>query len=259
MFSTFQPNLSKISNFLLSQKTVAVCLPKEPTHDNWCAGLAMIDALTNAGVETKLYSENDLPKGLHFLPYSPNLELKNTFENEGVVLTIPKQLGTSLEIHTESNEETSIYTFTNTSADVSIESIKIQSTFEKIDVFVVIGAKSLTELGVIFEAKPSLFYTRPIINIDASIQNELFGTENLITSKTNSLSHWIYQILTENKNFLISPQCATILFAGITIHTDSFQVGNTTPDFLNLAGKLLEHGANHQQVIQNIFKTKSCD
>jgi hypothetical protein len=58
---------------------------------------------------------------------------------------------------------------------------------------------------------------------------------------------------------LIDEDVATLLLVGIVTDTGSFQHSNTSPEAFEVAADLLEKGARQQEIIKQIFKTKSLE
>ena len=60
------------------------------------------------------------------------------------------------------------------------------------------------------------------------------------------------------KTKLVDENIATALLTGL-YDTSSFQNVNTTPKSLTIAAQLVAAGANQQEIIRNLYKTKSLE
>jgi len=97
----------------------------------------------------------------------------------------------------------------------------------------------------------------PIINIDHHSGNDYFGTVNLVDLQASSTSEILVSVIESLDPKLVDENVATCLLAGIISSTNSFQSSNTTPKSLTVTAQLIAAGANHENVVRNLFKTKS--
>jgi phosphoesterase RecJ-like protein len=97
------------------------------------------------------------------------------------------------------------------------------------------------------------------INVDHHPTNSLFGTINYVpVEMVSSTGEALYDIF--HKEITITPTLATTLLAAIIGDTGCFKYStNTSPKTLRIAADLLEAGANHRHVIQNVFYSQSKD
>lgn len=124
------------------------------------------------------------------------------------------------------------------------------------DVAIIIGAPDKEHLGKIFEDNPDIFYDVPLINIDTSSQNELFGQINLVDITASSKSEIITECFERILPDFLSEPIAEALLAGIMSATESFQKKNTTPRALKAAALLISHGADQQKVVRALYRTE---
>lgn len=126
----------------------------------------------------------------------------------------------------------------------------------RFDAAIIIGAPDKEHLGRIFEDNPDIFYEVPLINIDNSSQNELFGQMNLVDITASSKSEIIAELLERSVPTFITEPVAEALLAGIMAATESFQKKNTTPRALKVASELMAHGADQQKIVRALYRTE---
>ncbi|PIT88308.1 MAG: hypothetical protein COU29_00760 [Candidatus Magasanikbacteria bacterium CG10_big_fil_rev_8_21_14_0_10_36_32] len=131
-----------------------------------------------------------------------------------------------------------------------------QSTY-KYDLIITLSAQDLESLGDIFLNNTDLFYRVPIVNIDHRPSNEHFGQINLVDISATSSSEIIFKTLEQLNAAHIDEEIATALLTGMISQTRSFKTPNVNPDTLNLAGRLMNLGADREKIIRHLYYTKS--
>ena len=116
------------------------------------------------------------------------------------------------------------------------------------------GAHYMTKFH---ETKPDLFGgSYPVINIDHHSSNDYFGTVSLVVHTAAATAHIMY-FLFKQIDIKITRDIATCLLTGLYTDTGSFMHSNTTPEIYEIAGKLIERGADFQTIAKANFKTTS--
>jgi phosphoesterase RecJ-like protein len=126
-----------------------------------------------------------------------------------------------------------------------------------VDLIFVAGAKSLEDLGKLYEQNTDLFFESPKINIDNHSDNEYFGQINLVDIAVSSTAELLAELLQKFEQQLLDEDIATCLLLGIISETRSFQHVQTTPKAFLKASELVALGARQQEIVKNIYKTKS--
>ena len=139
------------------------------------------------------------------------------------------------------------------------EDVSCRSTFPKFDLIFVLDSPGLERVGEFYEENPQLFYETPVINIDHHAGNDYFGKVNWIDLTSTSTSEILVALIESlgRETNLLDEEMATALLAGIITDTGSFQNVNTTPKSFTVAAQLVAAGGNQQEIIRNVFKTKS--
>ncbi|OQA52424.1 MAG: Bifunctional oligoribonuclease and PAP phosphatase NrnA [candidate division WS2 bacterium ADurb.Bin280] len=142
----------------------------------------------------------------------------------------------------------------------SAENISFPQAKPKYDLIISVDTPNIERLG---EIAPSLdiFYEIPLINIDHHPSNEKFGKINLVelvATSTSEILVSLFESLSKD-NQIIDADVATCLLTGLIYDTSSFQNVNTTPKSLTIAAQLVAAGARQQEIVKNLYKTKSME
>lgn len=118
------------------------------------------------------------------------------------------------------------------------------------DLLITVGVQSLENI-------PQSFWNSPILNIDNHPQNENFGEVNLI-EMTSSLAEIVTNLIKSmGKEELLSKEAAACLLTGVIWSSQNFRSPKTRPKTFETAAFLIEKGANHQEIIQHLYKQKN--
>jgi len=147
---------------------------------------------------------------------------------------------------------------TSSKGRFSPEDVEVQDPKPKYDLIISVDTPNLERLGRL--AQPAdMFYEIPVINIDHHPSNEKFGRVNWVELVATSTAEILVSLLEalSHETQLIDEEVATALLTGLIYDTSSFQNVNTTPKSLTVAAQLVAAGAHQQEIIKNLYKTKS--
>jgi len=125
------------------------------------------------------------------------------------------------------------------------------------DLIITLHTPSLDNLGEIYEKNTDLFFETPIINIDHHPNNEYYGQINHVDLTATSTAEIVANLIEEFESGLMDESIATSLLTGIIVETNSFQHVKTTPKAFLKASQLIAQGGRHQDIIRELYKTKS--
>ncbi len=91
-----------------------------------------------------------------------------------------------------------------------------------------------------------------LLNIDHHKGNERFGTLNWVDARASSVGEMLFELFTE-WGVELSTDVATCLYTSILSDTGGFAFANTTARALQVAGALVERGADPFEVWRNAF------
>lgn len=246
----------QILDQIKKSETVLVCVGKNPDGDALGSALGLYLALKKMGKKADIVSPTAVLKEYSFLPSADVI----THKLEGVrdfilSLNIDKEKLHQLRYEVQDNK---LRIFITAQSDnLEEKDIVLESARFKYDLIVILGTSDLENLGNIYDENSDLFYEAPVINIDHNPSNEYFGKINLVDVTASSTSEIIFNLIVDLKEDLISDQIATNLLEGIIFKTNSFQNKNTTPKAFLAAASLVTKGADKQEIIRYLYKTKS--
>lgn len=138
------------------------------------------------------------------------------------------------------------------------EKIEFSGLEQSAELLIVLGARSLEDLGEIFYRNPDFFYGRPILNIGNDAANENFGEINLV-EVGSSLAEILTKLISSmeaGRSLLIDKKTASCLLTGIIHSSQNFRNPKTRPKTFEAAAFLIERGAEHQTIIHRLYKQR---
>lgn len=240
-------NLAK--NLVERSQNILILPASEPQGDSACSALALFYTLKKLGKNANI-KIGELPEKFRFLANnyaSPNKDFVISVNTEGKEISQMRyeKNGNDLKIHLALNKGQL------NSQDVSFVPLPSQEVFtQDCDLLISLGIQSLENI-------PQNLWTMPILNLDNQPQNENFGEVNLI-EMTSSLAE-----ITTNLIKLIggpdlfNKEISTCLLTGIIWSSQNFRNSKTRPKTFETSAFLIEKEANHQEIIQHLYKQKS--
>lgn len=122
--------------------------------------------------------------------------------------------------------------------------------FSEYDLFLTIDSSAYS---MVSGFKETVMPQIPIIVMDHHISNEGFGKINLIDSTMTSTGELLFKVFTD-WGVEIDKKIAQSLLTGIIGDTGSFQYQNVGAETLRNAAKLIELGADKDEIIKNIYR-----
>lgn len=188
-----------------------------------------------------------VPERLQFLIDSQPASFKN------FVISIDTSGRELSEMRYEKNEKSlKIYLALN-KGSLTEKDIDFSAFGQNPDLLITLGMKSLEGLD----------YDRtPILNIDNQSLNENFGQVNLIET-TFSLSETSTNLIKSiedewpQEEVLLDKNIATCLLTGIVCASQNFRSSKAQPETFKTSAFLMEKGADHQKIIQYLYKQKN--
>jgi phosphoesterase RecJ-like protein len=111
------------------------------------------------------------------------------------------------------------------------------------DSVVVVDTAKLSRVNVEGDPEKFVDHNRTVVNIDHHVTNTRFGSTNWIEADASSsceMVYWLYK----QAGWKVTPQIATLLYAGIHTDTAGFSLPTTTPSSLAAAAELVAAGAD---------------
>ena len=250
-------NITKqIFDTLNKANKVLIALPEKTTADALASALALRLFLQKMGKDAGVAYSGILPENLGFLPSVSQIK-SDISGGKSLVLVVNTSVKKLEELSYQTEaDKVNIYLKSKdgnfTEADISFAQDKFP-----LDAIIALGGKSLESFGQLFERHADLFFETPKINIDNKPGNEYFGAINLVDINATSLAEMLTLMLGQYEQQLIDEDIATCLLTGIITQTHSFQHVQTTPQSFLRASELVALGGRQQEVVKNLYKTKS--
>lgn len=112
------------------------------------------------------------------------------------------------------------------------------------------------EARINFDGALAEFGDVPILNIDHHASNTRFGRWNWISPEHSSTAEMIFDLLVE-LGVRLTPEIATLLYAGIHSDTQGFSLTNATPSSLRAAAALAGAGARIREVCEWLHRSRT--
>lgn len=252
-----EPNIEQqiLEQFKKAGK-ILIVLPENLNVDALSAGLALRLFLLKQQKEVSIASSGLVPLQLKFLPGADVVQNHLT-QGKSLVVSINTAVKKLEEISYQKTPQ-AVQIYLKSEADEFEEQdISFSKEAAPLDLIIALGGKSLESFGKIFEQATDRFFETPKINIDCQATNEYFGAINLVDITSTSVSEILVELMQKYEEQLIDEDIATCLLSGIIEKTSSFQHVQTTPKAFLKASELVALGGRQQEVVKNIFKTKS--
>ena len=258
------PNQAK--NLIQRSQSILIVPAPEAQGDSFGSALALFFTLKELGKNANISFADKIPEKFSFLIDSAQKPIQD------FVISVDTSGKDISKMYYEKNEkDLKIYLTLSTGAlegkDLSLAPrIKTeaspetpQSSFDKNpDLIIVLGAESLDGIGENFTKNPGLFYETTILNIDNHPLNENFGEINLIEA-SSSLAEITTELIKslDPTEELLSGRVATCLLTGIVYASQNFRSPRTKPKTFETSAFLINKGADHQKIVQCLYKQKN--
>ena len=197
-----------------------------------------------------------LPKNLQFLAESKKVKPAITNLQKFVIdINIDKSKIEEFSYNIEGNK-LKIY-ITPKNGALSSEDLNSSASEYKYDLIITVDTPDFSSLGKTYQTATEFFYNTTIINIDHSPENEHYGQINLTNMNAVATAEILYQLLNDLDKTLVDGDIATCLLTGMVSKTRSFKTVNVTPKTLELAGNLINLGAQKDAIIQSLYRSRS--
>jgi phosphoesterase RecJ-like protein len=97
----------------------------------------------------------------------------------------------------------------------------------------------------------------PIINVDHHGTNLGFGKAFYVNPQAAATGEIIYELLKNHWQTPLTEEIATNLFASLSADTGTFRYSNTSGKTLQIAGELVQHGANPAEIAVHLHGNRS--
>ncbi|MFA4995758.1 MAG: DHH family phosphoesterase [Patescibacteria group bacterium] len=247
----------QVVDILRNQKRFLILTHKNADGDAIGSMLALYLSLKRLGKEVVAYSGDAIPGVFSYLPELKSID--NTFNgSRSFVISVDTKNTKADKIMYKVQDNKLDIIITPKEGLFEEKMVSFSKGQFNFDAIIVLDSTDLERLGPIYDNHPEIFYEVPVVNIDHHAGNDHFGKINLVDLTATSTSEILVsaiEALTGDPKFF-DEKIATALLTGIITDTNSFQNTNTTPKSLTVAAQLVAAGAQQQEIIKNIYKTK---
>jgi len=249
--------IQQIEKIINESKNVLILLPQNPTGDAIGSGWAFNFFLEKKGIVSTLafLDEFKETERFNFLPKPKNIS-EGINEAKEFILVFKTKYNKISNVKPEFGEEELKIYITPEKGSIDPRDFCFIPAKSKYDAIFVLDSPDKETLGKVFEDNPDIFYEIPVINIDHHSNNENFGQVNVMKINASSTAEILYEIFESIDSKMIDENISNCLLAAIISGTESFQRKNTTPKSLQIAAKLMDNGAQQQEIIRWLFKTQ---
>lgn len=239
-----------------AQRGILLAVPVDPSPDALAAMLGLSLGLERLGKSTTMVSASFVPEPLRFLPGTSQVRERVEAPAE-VVLDVPLHGARAHDVRWDAaDDHVRITMRVSPGLDLTNQNLRMQRA-SPWDLLLAVGASRVQDLGALFAGSSPSPADIPLLNLDAGTVNEFFGTVNLVSSTSSTVSEVALELLETLGRQTLTPEVATCLLAGIAAATDSFRTPRLTPRTFQAASRLLQQDADHQTVVRHLFRTHS--
>ena len=253
------PNIQQqIFEHINRANRILIPLGTAPTGDSVAAALALRSFLKKLDKEARIVAPSGVPDKFKFLPGAASVE-DHLEDSRGFVISVRTENAPLEELSYHQDEDKQVLNIYLKSKNGKYESGDVSFSSDKFpyDLIIVPDVPTLDMMGKLYDDNTDLFFETPIVNIDHHPNNEHFGEINLVDITATSTTEILMDLLENFEAGLIDSDISTNLLTGILVETNSFQHIKTTPKAFLKASSLISMGANQQEIIKQLYKTKS--
>ncbi len=239
---------------------ILVLTHDRPDSDALGSVLGFTLALRKLGKTPTVVTTGALPSGHDFLPGQEWLHHNLDGSRDLVISIDTKEAKVEKVLYKkEGDEQLNIMLTPVAGARLTKEQVSFNEGAYDWQLIIVLDCSDITRIGSLYEENSELFYSVPVINVDHHPGNDYYGKVNLVDLTATSTAEILVSILESlgREHPLLDEDVATCLLTGIMGDTGSFQNSNTTPKSFTVAAQLVAAGARQQDIVRNVFKTKS--
>lgn len=250
-------NNEQIFKLVEESKNILIITDPNFNTDNFSGSLSFALFLQKLDKNVTVYFKNDIEKKYEFLNgfnfIKNTLELKNN-----LIIAISTKNTKAKELSYEpKDDKIEIYLTPEKNKTFTKEDVMIIDNQNSFDLIISIGIDNIKNIGEFYDNNVEFFFNTTTINIDNNPENERFGQINFIEPKYKSICELIFDITTIYKSELIDEKIATNMLTGIIYKNKGFKIPDLSPNTMEAVSNLIDIGANRQDIVNNLYKTKT--
>lgn len=211
-------NIEPVKTALQTAKQVLVLIPQNPNVDSVAAGLALFLALTKKGLSVTIGCSTEMT--VQFNRLFGVDKIKPRIGNQNLVISFNYPEDSLEKVSYDKDPANQKFHLTiepkagMTPLDVS--QVEYSYTGSSADVIFVVGAKTLEDLGELYNSEKTLLdnKSKTLVNVSNLDKNSQFGTVNLYDPTASGSSEIMVNVI-RGLELPLEPDMATNLLAGI--------------------------------------------
>lgn len=232
-------------------------LPYNTGIDGYASAIGFSKLIENMGKKAEIVTaDNSTPTNLNFLPGIE--QIKPTIDNmRQLVVELDTSKTRVQDMRHEEKDGRLFISLTPHQGSWNEKDLRISHTTYRHDLIICFGAADLESCAHIYHEHKDFFFRTPIINIDHSPGNEHFGQINHVDITATAIGEICFELSHTCNPTWINADIATAFLTGMIAKTRSFRTPHITSKTLDAAGKLINLGARRQEIVRNLFQTRS--
>lgn len=233
-----------------------IAFRKDWNPDSVAASVALAHALEGMGKKCEIVCEGfAAPEHLAFLPQLKRIRPEMS-GLRAFVISVDTRKSRVGELSYEARDGFLHIYLTPKSGAFDAGHVKTGATEYRHDLIVTVDTPDLASLGAVRGDAADFFFRTPILNLDHSPANELYGQVNWVEPTAASSSEVVYRLI-RDLGRSIDAELATAIMTGIIAKTRSFRSGAITPQTLTTASELAAAGAKRDVIVSGLYRTKT--
>lgn len=244
-------------NLVDKSEHVLIAFPKEWSIDAVATSLALARILSAQGKNVDIAADGfAVRKDIAFLPGSD--KVKNELGRlRKFVISLDASDAKIGELSYDMKGDILKIYVTPKSGAFEPKHVSSKADDHRYDMIVTIDAPDLPSLGEVFQRHSDMFYDVPLVNIDNDAGNEQYGNVNVVDITASSCAEIVHRMHNDAGKTVLDEDIATCLLTGLISKTRSFKTATVTPGTLGYASELVSAGARRDDIIQNLYRTRS--
>ncbi|MBU2052100.1 hypothetical protein KKH13_02745 [Patescibacteria group bacterium] len=227
-------NIEPVKQALATAKQVLVLLPQNPNVDAVSAALALYLALTKKGLSTTIGCSTQMT--VQFNRLFGVDKIKPRIGNQNLVISFNYPEDSLEKVAYDKDPQSKKFNLTNEPKagmqPLDASQVEYSYTGSNADVIFVIGARSLEELGELYQQEKALLdnKSKTLVNLSTLDKNAQFGSVNLYDPTASGCSEIMAAVI-KGLELNLEPDMATNLLSGIEAVTQNLAQAGSADTF----------------------------
>ena len=234
-----------------------ICVPSGANADHYATALGFSKLLKKLEKQPTIVAADGQPStNLRFL--SDQESIQSTLQNlRQFVIELDASKTPVDELSYETKDDKLFVYLSPKKGFWDAKDVRTSTSGYRYDLIICIGSPDYESCAHLYRDNPDFFFRTPVINIDHSPDNEHYGQINVVDLTASACGEVCYELIESMATDLLDEDMATAFLTGMIANTKSFRTANVTPKTLQTASKLMAKGAQREQIVQHLYRTRS--